>query len=319
MPTHDRSQAPATPPLAGYTGYLLRRAFARARDCAQQVLPPGTHPGEGAILTRLAEGGPASQQELSGRLHVNRTIMVKLVDRLEAAGLVRRERNTADRRCYALVVTPRGFEAIDAWGQAADKGERQLVAALGAGEHRRLNELLRGLLPDLEAAMPASLAGRTGFLLTFAHERARQRAEEALAPLGIEPRHFGAMAVLDASGPSPQRHLAAQLGLSGAAIVQLVDELERAGLVERRRNPSDRRSYALRLSAAGRGGRPGAADPARQAPDRPPSTRRPPARRPRRSPGRLISRPPDSAGSSRRSASAAAGSSRTDWSAGPDR
>jgi DNA-binding MarR family transcriptional regulator len=108
MPTHDRSQATATPPLAGYTGYLLRRAFARARDCAQQVLPPGTHPGEGAILTRLAEGGPASQQELSGRLHVNRTIMVKLVDRLEAAGLVRRERNTADRRCYALVVTPRG-------------------------------------------------------------------------------------------------------------------------------------------------------------------------------------------------------------------
>jgi DNA-binding MarR family transcriptional regulator len=252
MPTHDRSQATATPPLAGYTGYLLRRAFARARDCAQQVLPPGTHPGEGAILTRLAEGGPASQQELSGRLHVNRTIMVKLVDRLEAAGLVRRERNTADRRCYALVVTPRGFEAIDAWGQAADKGERQLVAALGAGEHRRLNELLRGLLPDLEAAMPASLAGRTGFLLTFAHERARQRAEEALAPLGIEPRHFGAMAVLDASGPSPQRHLAAQLGLSGPAIVQLVDELERAGLVERRRNPSDRRSYALRLTPAGR-------------------------------------------------------------------
>src|SRR6266536_3427934 len=220
MPTHDRSQATATPPLAGYTGYLLRRAFARARDCAQQVLPPGTHPGEGAILTRLAEGGPASQQELSGRLHVNRTIMVKLVDRLEAAGLVR--------------------------------GERQLVAALGAGEHRRLNELLRGLLPDLEAAMPASLAGRTGFLLTFAHERARQRAEEALAPLGIEPRHFGAMAVLDASGPSPQRHLAAQLGLSGPAIVQLVDELERAGLVERRRNPSDRRSYALRLTPAGR-------------------------------------------------------------------
>src|SRR6266508_3681203 len=160
MPTHDRSQATATPPLAGYTGYLLRRAFARARDCAQQVLPPGTHPGEGAILTRLAEGGPASQQELSGRLHVNRTIMVKLVDRLEAAGLVRRERNTADRRCYALVVTPRGFEAIDAWGQAADKGE--LAAPLGEAGDRELRTLLGKLLTARPVPAARPRAGRDG-------------------------------------------------------------------------------------------------------------------------------------------------------------
>jgi DNA-binding MarR family transcriptional regulator len=254
MRTNDPSQpaGAVSPVLDQYTGYLLRRAYGRARDCAQQVFPPGTHPGEGAILTRLAEGGPASQQELSERLHVNRTIMVKLVDKLEAAGLVRRERNPRDRRSYALVVTPRGHQTLKAWGPAADRGEAQLTAALDPGEHQRLNHLLRQLLPEVVASMPPSLTDRTGFLLTFAHDRMRQRGERALAPLGIEPRHFGALAILDASGPSPQQHLARQLGLSGPAIVQLVDELEQAGLVERRRNPSDRRQYALRLTDAGR-------------------------------------------------------------------
>jgi DNA-binding MarR family transcriptional regulator len=238
--------------LASYTGYLLRRAYARAQTCAQQVLPPGTHPGEGAILTDLASRGPTSQQELSERLRVNRTIMVKLVDRLEAGGFVRRERNPHDRRAYALVVTPSGLEAIRAWGQAADRGEAMLVAGLTPAEHQRLNHLLGRLLPDLAETMPRTLVDRTGFLLSHAHFRLRQRGDQALASLGVEPRHFGALAALEELGPSPQQRLAREQGVSGPAIVAIVDDLERAGLVERQRNPHDRREYALRLTPTGR-------------------------------------------------------------------
>ena len=42
------------------------------------------------------------------------------------------------------------------------------------------------------------------------------------------------------------------IGLNPTQMVFLVDELEGRGFVERRRNPADRRSYALYLTSAGR-------------------------------------------------------------------
>jgi DNA-binding MarR family transcriptional regulator len=42
------------------------------------------------------------------------------------------------------------------------------------------------------------------------------------------------------------------MGLNPTRMVFLVDELEKQGLVERRRNPADRRSYALYLTGKGR-------------------------------------------------------------------
>jgi DNA-binding MarR family transcriptional regulator len=48
-----------------------------------------------------------------------------------------------------------------------------------------------------------------------------------------------------------QQSLSAELGLLPSKLVALVDELEERGLVERRRNPTDRRLYALHLTPSG--------------------------------------------------------------------
>jgi DNA-binding MarR family transcriptional regulator len=75
---------------------------------------------------------------------------------------------------------------------------------------------------------------------------------EALAPLGIEPRHFGILNRIAANEGASQQTLATRLGLHPTRMVFAVDELEERGLVERRRNPNDRRSYALHLTPDGR-------------------------------------------------------------------
>jgi DNA-binding MarR family transcriptional regulator len=71
--------------------------------------------------------------------------------------------------------------------------------------------------------------------------------QTALAALRIEPRHFGAITTLRHTGPIPQAELARVLGVSGATVVQIVDDLERRGVVERRRLPTDRRTQVLHL------------------------------------------------------------------------
>lgn len=91
----------------------------------------------------------------------------------------------------------------------------------------------------------------TGMLLQMAHRSTHQRLAAALLPLGLEVRDFGVLAVL-AHGPLSQRQLIDVLGVDKSTMVRVVDDLERQELVTRRRNPHDRRAYAVELTDRGR-------------------------------------------------------------------
>ncbi len=56
---------------------------------------------------------------------------------------------------------------------------------------------------------------------------------------------------LAANEGKSQQAIGDLIGLNPTQMVFLVDELEQRGLVERRRNPADRRSYALFLTEQG--------------------------------------------------------------------
>jgi DNA-binding MarR family transcriptional regulator len=78
-----------------------------------------------------------------------------------------------------------------------------------------------------------------------------RRFGERLAPLGIENRQAGMLSRLAANQGRSQQAVAELIGVNATRMVFLVDELEELGLVERRRNPADRRSHALYLTNAG--------------------------------------------------------------------
>lgn len=235
--------------LTGYTGYLLRRAYAQAVECAQANLPAPNRLRDIVILVLLNERGPLSQQQLAEITGVNRTIVVKLIDSLEKRGFVSRTRNPADRRSYALRPTEAGQAALREWQPAVDRGEAKFTEGLSAAERDRLNQLLGSLLAGTE--LIESFVDRTGYLVNRAHVWLRSRAVDALAPLKLEPRHFGVLAILDAKQPCSQQQLATELSISAPVALELVDELEDAGLVRRTRNAHDRRAYDLTLSDDG--------------------------------------------------------------------
>ena len=90
------------------------------------------------------------------------------------------------------------------------------------------------------------------YLLVQLGFHAARKFSELLAPLGLEPRQFGMLTQLAANEGKSQQAIGELMGLNPTRMVFLVDELEKQGLVERRRNPADRRSYALYLTGEGR-------------------------------------------------------------------
>ena len=68
---------------------------------------------------------------------------------------------------------------------------------------------------------------------------------------GIALADLHALRVLELTGSMPVSRLGAELGLHRSSATNLVDRLERAGLVDRIASPDDRRVTLVRPSAAG--------------------------------------------------------------------
>jgi DNA-binding MarR family transcriptional regulator len=94
-------------------------------------------------------------------------------------------------------------------------------------------------------------AGQVAFVLAQVGGLAALRFAERLAPLGLTPPHAGLLRAVAAAPGRSQQALATELGVLPSTLVALVDELEGDGLLERGRNPTDRRNYALQLTPAG--------------------------------------------------------------------
>ena len=103
----------------------------------------------------------------------------------------------------------------------------------------------------MDGSGPASEDDIAYLLVQLGFHVAR-RFSERLAPLGLEPRQFGMLTRLAANEGKSQQAVGELIGLNPTRMVFLVDELEKQGLVERRRNPADRRSYELYLTDPGR-------------------------------------------------------------------
>jgi len=94
--------------------------------------------------------------------------------------------------------------------------------------------------------------GSTAFLLAQIGAHAATQFGERLKGLRLARPHAG---ILRLNGLTPglsQQELARRLAILPSQLVALLDELEERGLIERRQDATDRRTYALHLTMAGR-------------------------------------------------------------------
>jgi DNA-binding MarR family transcriptional regulator len=100
--------------------------------------------------------------------------------------------------------------------------------------------------------LPEELVKSTTFLLKRLGFAAKERAMEAYEGTGLHPYHHAVLLVLGEGSRETQGAIADALGYDRGQLVGLLDELEEHGLVERRRDPNDRRRHIVRLTADGK-------------------------------------------------------------------
>ena len=89
------------------------------------------------------------------------------------------------------------------------------------------------------------------FLIAQLGAYAAERFGERAAALDFTRPQAGLLRLISREPGQSQQAVARRLGTPPSRLVALVDGLEQRGLIERRRNPGDRRNYALHLTAAG--------------------------------------------------------------------
>ncbi len=97
-----------------------------------------------AALMTLAHHPGSSIEHLSEALGITQSGGVRLIDRLAADGLVRREKLTA--RMVRLHLTPRGHRAVERIEQARLAAADDLLSPLSAAQRRQLEAMLARLL-----------------------------------------------------------------------------------------------------------------------------------------------------------------------------
>ncbi|GII62794.1 MarR family transcriptional regulator [Sphaerisporangium krabiense] len=105
--------------------------------------------------------------------------------------------------------------------------------------------------PHADVLLPAFLSSSTSVLLSKADDLFSDILETAVEPFGLRAKDFIVLAAIDSMGPQSQQQLARIHGIDRTTMVSVVDGLERLGLVQRARNPDDRRKYAIGLTGEG--------------------------------------------------------------------
>jgi DNA-binding MarR family transcriptional regulator len=103
----------------------------------------------------------------------------------------------------------------------------------------------RAMRPPTLLALPSYLAGHVSRI-------GHRVLVEALAEHDLRLPHFAVLTGLSDFGPLAQHLLADRLGLNRSHLVGYLDVLEGRGLVQRVRDPDDRRRQRVDLTAAGR-------------------------------------------------------------------
>ena len=163
--------------LDDFVGFHLRIAQIKIfRDFERGLADMGVTPASFSVLEVLRANPGATQSKLARAVHLDRSSVVPLLDKLQDRGLLSRRASVTDRRNNHIYLSPQGKALLEAAMLRVREHERRMTARLTAVEKRALIGLLAkiGVEQRSESSTARSKEVGKGIWLT-ANPRAKPR------------------------------------------------------------------------------------------------------------------------------------------------
>jgi len=129
--------------LRGFIGYHMKRAMAVLQADLNRALKPfGLRMVSYSALVMIVENPGLRQTQLADALAIERPNLVVILDGLEEAGLITRDKVPADRRAWALNPTLKGRKLADKATAANRVDEARLLKGLPADKRALVIEVM---------------------------------------------------------------------------------------------------------------------------------------------------------------------------------
>ena len=131
-------------------GFLLSRATWAMNNAVNRMLRENGLPDISvayfADLQALWETDGLSISDLGERVQLEKSTMTSLIDRMEAADLVRRDDHPTDRRAYRICITSRGRDLEEKLDQVVTEAYNRLTRGVPEKDLQAAIEVLKGIL-----------------------------------------------------------------------------------------------------------------------------------------------------------------------------
>jgi DNA-binding MarR family transcriptional regulator len=101
-----------------------------------------------AVLQALWGNDGLSISDLGERAQLEKSTMTSLIDRMEGAGLVRREDHPTDRRAYRICLTARGKELEEKLDQVVNRVYQHLTRGIPEKDLQKSTEVCKRLIEN---------------------------------------------------------------------------------------------------------------------------------------------------------------------------
>ena len=150
----EEVDSPALGFLLHEVARLLRKRF------EQNARVSGLTRSQWQVLTYLAQNEGINQSRLAELIEIEPITLGRIVDKLEAMGLIERHPHPTDRRTWLLHLMPTARPKLEQVRELGEIIRSEALAGVSEDDRQRLLKTLQALKANLTQACDAPLAGQ---------------------------------------------------------------------------------------------------------------------------------------------------------------